>query len=178
MVFRVQAAFYRESCRIKVQAAFIVLRTRRWGIPPESAGMAAQRHANRPDTAILQKKQPAHPDSPNAGCFFHRQTLCFRSPQGMTPPYPRTLPTIFAAVIKKQPALGKPKCRLLCNILPLPLQCQHQHPSGHQTDPQPFLAARLFAQKPHREQSHQHQTELVHRRHLRRLAQLQRFEIR
>ncbi len=106
MVFRVQAAFYRESCRIKVQAAFIVLRTRRWGIPPESAGMAAQRHANRPDTAILQKKQPAHPDSPNAGCFFHRQTLCFRSPQGMTPPYPRTLPTIFAAVIKKQPALG------------------------------------------------------------------------
>ena len=84
----------------------------------------------------------------------------------------------FALPLKSSLHFKTPKCRLLSNISPLPLQCQHQHPRSHQTDPQPFLAARLFTQKPHREQSHQHQTEFVHRRHLRRLAQLQRFEIR
>ena len=135
--------------------------------------MALRRHTHalgsRPPTVFAQKMQAAF------SIGRHRvSTKSAKHGAALTAhPAPR-----FTQPSKSSLHFKTPKCRLLSNISPLPLQCQHQHPRSHQANPQPFLAARLFAQKPHREQSHQHQTELVHRRHLRRLAQLQRFEIR
>ncbi|EGC17928.1 hypothetical protein HMPREF9098_0739 [Kingella denitrificans ATCC 33394] len=64
MVFRVQAAFCRESCRIKVQAAFI------GNTPPQSMGMAAQRHANFANNTAIQKSSLHLHWGKNAGCFL------------------------------------------------------------------------------------------------------------